>query len=63
MTQTGCAFLGGAAVGALGTGAGYEINNKRQMDGSKTIIGTSGYPDVNTKNEKSRSKQVRSSIN
>jgi len=32
MTQTGCAFLGGAAVGTLATGAGYEINNKRQMD-------------------------------
>jgi len=32
MTQSGCAFLGGAAVGALGTGAGYEINIKRQMD-------------------------------
>ena len=31
MTQS-CAFLGGAAVGALGTGAGYEINNKSQMD-------------------------------
>ena len=32
VTQWGCAFLGGAAVGALGTGAGYEINNKRQLD-------------------------------
>ena len=32
MTQWGCAFLGGAAVGALATGAGYEINNKTQMD-------------------------------
>ena len=32
MTQWGCAFLGGAATGALATGAGYEINNKRQMD-------------------------------
>ena len=28
----GCAFLGGAATGALATGAGYEINSKRQMD-------------------------------
>jgi len=28
----GCAFLGGAAVGATGAGAAYEINNKRQMD-------------------------------
>lgn len=32
LTQSGCAFLGGAAVGALGTGAGYEINANRQMD-------------------------------
>ena len=32
LTQTGCEFLGGAAVGSLATGAGYEINNKRQMD-------------------------------
>ena len=31
-TQWGCEFLGGAAVGGLATGAGYEINNKRQMD-------------------------------
>ena len=28
----GCAFLGGAAVGALGTGAAYEVHNKTQMD-------------------------------
>lgn len=28
----GCEFLGGAAVGSLATGAGYEINAKRQMD-------------------------------
>ena len=32
MVQTGCAFMGGAATGALATGAGYEINAKRQMD-------------------------------
>jgi hypothetical protein len=30
--QTGCAFLGGAAAGTLATGAGYEIQAKRQMD-------------------------------
>ena len=29
--QSGCAFLGGAAVGALGTSAGYEINAHSQM--------------------------------
>ncbi len=32
LAQQGCAFLGGAAVGSLATGAGYEINNKQQMD-------------------------------
>jgi hypothetical protein len=32
LTQNGCAFLGGAAVGTLATGAGYEINAKNQMD-------------------------------
>jgi hypothetical protein len=32
MTQWGCEFLGGAAAGALATGAGYEFNAKRQMD-------------------------------
>lgn len=32
ITQSGCAFLGGAAVGTLATGAGYEIQAKRQMD-------------------------------
>jgi hypothetical protein len=32
LTQAGCAFMGGAATGALATGAGYEINAKRQMD-------------------------------
>ena len=26
------AFWGGAAAGVLGTGAGYEYQNKRQMD-------------------------------
>jgi hypothetical protein len=29
--QSGCAFLGGAAVGALGTGAAYEYNAHSQM--------------------------------
>jgi hypothetical protein len=31
-TQAGCQFVGGAATGALATGAGYEIQAKRQMD-------------------------------
>ena len=30
--SSGCQFLGGAATGALATGAGYEIQAKRQMD-------------------------------
>jgi hypothetical protein len=32
LTQSGCAFLGGAALGTLATGAGYEINAHSQMD-------------------------------
>jgi len=32
LSQWGCEFIGGAATGALATGAGYEINAKRQMD-------------------------------
>ena len=31
VSQSGCAFLGGAAVGALRTRAGYEINANSQM--------------------------------
>jgi hypothetical protein len=31
-SQWGCEFIGGAAVGGLAAGAGYEINAKRQMD-------------------------------
>lgn len=32
LTQAGCEFLAGGATGALVTGAGYEIQAKRQMD-------------------------------
>jgi hypothetical protein len=32
VSQSGCAFLGGAALGALGTSAGYEINANSKMD-------------------------------
>ena len=32
VSQSGCAFLGGAAVGALGTSAGYEINARSKMN-------------------------------
>jgi hypothetical protein len=31
VSQSGCAFLGGAALGAVGTSAGYEINAHSQM--------------------------------
>jgi hypothetical protein len=31
VSQSGCAFLGGAALGALGTSAGYEVNAKSKM--------------------------------
>ncbi|MGH7798270.1 MAG: hypothetical protein ACREQ2_25690 [Candidatus Binatia bacterium] len=32
LALTGCQFAAGAATGALATGAGYEINAKRQRD-------------------------------
>ena len=32
MTQPSCSFLGGATTGAVATGAGYEIQAKRQID-------------------------------
>ena len=32
LSLAGCEFVAGAATGALATGAGYEINAKRQMD-------------------------------
>jgi hypothetical protein len=32
LALTGCEFAAGTAAGALATGAGYEINAKRQMD-------------------------------
>jgi len=34
LAQAGCSpqFWGGAAVGALGAGGGYEYQSKRQMD-------------------------------
>ncbi len=32
MLTGGCAFLGGAAVGAAGAGAGYEYRTKQQLD-------------------------------
>ena len=32
LALAGCEFVAGAATGALATGAGYEINAKRQRD-------------------------------
>lgn len=32
VSQWGCEFLAGAAVGGLATGAGYEVNANRQLD-------------------------------
>jgi hypothetical protein len=32
LSQSGCAFLGGAAAGTLATGAGYELNARSQMN-------------------------------
>jgi len=32
LSQWGCMFLGGAAVGAAGTGAAYEYNAHEQME-------------------------------
>ena len=32
VSQSGCMFLGGAALGALGTGAGYEIDASSKTD-------------------------------
>lgn len=32
LSQTGCAFLGGAALGTLATGAAYELNSNNQLD-------------------------------
>jgi hypothetical protein len=32
LAQSGCMFLGGAALGAAGTGAAYEINAHQQLE-------------------------------
>ena len=32
ISQSGCMLLGGAALGAIGTSAGYEINASSKMD-------------------------------
>jgi hypothetical protein len=53
--QSGCAFLGGAALGALGTSAGYEINAKSKMDQLEDDYKAERiYPVENTKARKSQ---------
>jgi hypothetical protein len=32
LSQSGCAFLGGAALGTVGTGAAYEYNAHQQLE-------------------------------
>jgi hypothetical protein len=32
LSQSGCAFLGGAALGTAGTGAAYEYNAHQQLE-------------------------------
>ena len=32
VSQSGCAFLAGAAVGSIGTGAAYEVNAHSKME-------------------------------
>ena len=64
LTQSGCAFLGGAATGALATGAGYEIQNKRQMDRLEDDFRNRRVSrEKNTSRENAKSSPVRSSIN
>ena len=57
LCQTGCAFLGGAAVGSLATGAGYEINAKRQMD---KLEGDYKNERISRREYESRKKQIES---
>jgi hypothetical protein len=57
LCQTGCAFLGGAAVGSLATGAGYEINAKRQMD---KLEGDYKNERISRREYETRKKQIES---
>ena len=57
LAQSSCAFLGGAATGAVAAGAGYEIHAKRQMDRldedfQKRRISREEYEDRKTQIEK-----------
>ena len=60
VTQSGCAFLGGAATGVLATGAGYEIQAKRQMDKLDEDFGLKGSRGASMSSASSRSRAVRS---
>jgi hypothetical protein len=57
LCQAGCAFLGGAAVGSLATGAGYEISAKRQMDKLEDDYRSERIP---RREYESRKKQIES---
>jgi hypothetical protein len=63
ITQWGCEFLGGAAVGGLATGAGYEYNAKRQMDRLDDDLRDEKISRRSTKIAGSRSSAARSFIN
>ena len=60
LTQSGCAFLGGAATGALATGAGYEIQAKRQMDKLDDDLKAREFRVASMSSANSRSRTVRS---
>jgi len=57
LVLSGCQFLGGAATGALATGAGYEIQAKRQMDRLEDDF-KSGR--INREEYESRKRQIES---
>ena len=60
--QSGCAFLGGAAVGALGTSAGYEINAHSKMNQLEVITKPRESPVKNTNLVSRSSRRVLSFI-
>jgi len=61
VAQSGCAFLGGAALGTVATGAGYEINAKSQMDKLEDDYGAREFLAENTRPARRKSRRVRSS--
>jgi hypothetical protein len=57
LLQSGCAFLGGAATGVLATGAGYEIQAKRQMDSLEDDL---RHEKISRQEYEARKKQIES---